>query len=72
MLSARSAEQLRQTEMALCAIGAEVAVYAGDVGDPDQIGQRIEATTAAASGGIDVLVNKVGGGARIADSTDGD
>ena len=74
MLSARSTEQLREAETALRATGAEVAAYAGDVGDPDQAGQLIEAVVAA-YGGIDILVNNVGGGgggARIAHSTDDD
>jgi 3-oxoacyl-[acyl-carrier protein] reductase len=74
MLSARSTEQLREAETALRATGAEIAACAGDVGDPDQAGQLIEAAVAA-YGGIDILVNNVGGGgggARIADSTDDD
>jgi 3-oxoacyl-[acyl-carrier protein] reductase len=74
MLSARSTEQLREAETALRATGAEVAAYAGDVCDPDQAGQLIEAAVAA-YGGIDILVNSVGGGGgggRIADSTDDD
>src|SRR5205085_8016826 len=56
------------------ATGAEVAAQAADVGSPDDAGRLIEATVAA-YGGIDVLVNNVGGGgggARIADSTDED
>ena len=36
MLSGRSTEQLRQTETALRATGAQVAAHAGDVGSPDQ------------------------------------
>jgi 3-oxoacyl-[acyl-carrier protein] reductase len=74
MLSARSTEHLREAETALRATGAEVAAYAGDVSDPDQAAQLIEATVAA-YGGIDILVNNVGGGgggARIAESTDDD
>ncbi len=46
----------------------------GDVGSADQASRLIEATVAA-YGGIDILVNNVGGGgggARIADSTDDD
>jgi len=74
MLSARSAEQLRETEEALRATGAEVAAYAADVGSPDDAARLIE-VTAAAHGGIDILVNNVGGGgggARVADSRDDD
>ncbi len=74
MLSGRSTEQLRQAETALRATGAQVAAHAGDVGSPDQASRLIEATVAA-YGGIDILVNNVGGGgggARIADSTDDD
>jgi len=74
MLSGRSTEQLREAEAALRATGAEVAAHAGDVGDSEQAGRLIEATVAA-YGGIDILVNNVGGGgggARIADSTDDD
>jgi NAD(P)-dependent dehydrogenase (short-subunit alcohol dehydrogenase family) len=50
MLSARSTAQLRQAETALRTTGAEVAAYAGDVGDPDQAGQLIEAVVAAYGG----------------------
>ena len=74
MLSGRSTEQLREAEAALRATGAEVAAHAGDVGDSEQAGRLIGATVAA-YGGIDILVNNVGGGgggARIADSTDDD
>ena len=70
MLSARSAEQLRETEEALRATGAEVAAHAGDVGSPDDAARLIEVTVKA-YGGIDILVNNVGGGgggARVADS----
>ena len=72
MLSARSTEQLREAETALRATGAEVAAHAADVGSPDDAARLIEATVAA-YGGIDILINNVGGGgggARIADSTD--
>ena len=67
-------EQLRGTEAALRATGAEVAAYAGDIGNPDQASRLIEATVMA-YGGIDILVNSVGGGGGgtgIADSTDDD
>jgi 3-oxoacyl-[acyl-carrier protein] reductase len=74
MLSARSGEQLREAEAALRAAGAEVAAHAADVGEPEGAAALIE-TTVRAFGGIDLLVNNVGGGgggARIADSTDQD
>ena len=71
MLSARSTGQLRETETALCATGAEVAAHAADVGSPDDAASLIEATVAA-YGGIDILINNVGGGARVADSSDDD
>jgi NAD(P)-dependent dehydrogenase (short-subunit alcohol dehydrogenase family) len=63
MQSARSTEQLRQTETALRATGAEVAAHAADVGSPDGAAGLI-GTTVAAYGGIDILINNVGGGGR--------
>ena len=73
MLSARSAVQLRDAEAALRGAGAAVAAHAGDVGNPADAARLIDAT-AAAYGGIDVLVNNVGGGggAHVADSSDDD
>src|SRR6202007_1776209 len=71
MLSARSTAQLRETEEALRATGAEVAAHAADVGTPDDAARLIEVTVAA-YGGIDILGKKVGGGARVADSSDDD
>jgi 3-oxoacyl-[acyl-carrier protein] reductase len=74
MLSARSAEQLVRAEAELRGGGAQVAAHAADVSDPSQAATLIEATVTA-YGGIDILVNNVGGGgggARIADSTDDD
>jgi len=74
MLSARTAEQLREAELGLRAAGVEAAAHAADVGDPDGAARLIEVTVSA-YGGIDILVNNVGGGgggARIADSTDED
>jgi len=74
MLSARSAEQLRDAEVALRGTGATVAAHSADVADPADAARLIDATVAA-YGGIDVLVNNVGGGgggARIADSSDED
>ena len=72
VLSARSAEPLAAAEAALRADGVAVASCVADVGQPDQAARLVEAATAA-FGGIDILVNNVGGGgARIADSTDED
>jgi 3-oxoacyl-[acyl-carrier protein] reductase len=74
MLSARSPEQLREAEAALRRTGAAVAAHTADVSDPDETARLIDAAVAA-YGGIDILVNNVGGGgggARIADSTDED
>jgi 3-oxoacyl-[acyl-carrier protein] reductase len=72
MLSARSAAQLRDAEAALQSTGAAVAAHPGDVADPADAARLIDAT-AAAFGGIGVLVNNVGGGgARVADSSDDD
>ena len=74
MLTARSAAQLRDAEAALRGAGAVVAAHVGDVGNPADAARLIDAT-AAAFGGIDVLVNNVGsggGGARVADSSDDD
>jgi 3-oxoacyl-[acyl-carrier protein] reductase len=74
MLSARSAETLAEAEAGLRANGAEVAAHVADVSKPDQAVELIEATVGA-YGGIDILVNNVGGGGggtRIADSTDDD
>src|SRR5689334_15452135 len=74
MLSARSAEQLHEAEAALRRTGGEVAAQAADVGDPDQASRLIDAAIST-YGGIDILINNVGGGgggARIADSSDED
>src|SRR5262245_27450161 len=74
VLSARSAEPLAAAEAALRADDVAVASCIADVGQPDQAARLVEAATAA-FGGIDILVNNVGGGgggARIADSTDED
>jgi NAD(P)-dependent dehydrogenase (short-subunit alcohol dehydrogenase family) len=51
--------------------GAEVAAHAADGGSPDGAARLIEVTVAAYRG-IDILVNNVGGGARVADSDDDD
>src|SRR5215510_5033665 len=72
VLSARSAAPLAAAEAALRADGVVVASCLADVGQPDQAARLVEAAVAA-FGGIDILVNNVGGGgggARIAYSTD--
>jgi len=72
VLSARSAAPLAAAEAALRADGVAVVSCLADVGQPDQAARLVE-TAAATFGGIDILVNNVGGGgggARIADSTD--
>jgi NAD(P)-dependent dehydrogenase (short-subunit alcohol dehydrogenase family) len=72
LLSARSDGHLSETEAALARSGAEVAAHAADVSNPDEAAGLVQAAVAA-YGGIDILVNNVGGGgARIADSTDDD
>src|SRR5690348_12619046 len=72
MLSARSADALRGAENALRAGGATVASEVADVTQPDDAVRLVQAAVAA-FGGIDILVNNVGGGGggrTIADSTD--
>ena len=59
MLSARSAEQLRDAEAALRGTGAEAAAHVADVDDPADAARLIEATLATYSG-IDVLVKQCG------------
>jgi 3-oxoacyl-[acyl-carrier protein] reductase len=74
VLSARSAEQLDEAAAGLRANGAAAASHVADVTDPDQAAGLVQAAVAA-FGGIDILVNNVGGaggGARILDSTDDD
>ena len=74
MLSARSDTALAEAEAALRASGASVAAQVADVTQPDDATRVIQAAVTA-FGGIDILVNNVGGGgggARIADSTDDD
>jgi NAD(P)-dependent dehydrogenase (short-subunit alcohol dehydrogenase family) len=67
----RSAKQLPEMEEALRATGAQVAAHAGDVGSPDGAACLIEVSVAVYRG-VDILVNNVGGGARVADSSDDD
>jgi 3-oxoacyl-[acyl-carrier protein] reductase len=74
MLSARSEVTLTEAEDALRASGATVAAHAAEVTQPDGAA-RVVQTAVAAFGGIDILINNVGGGGggpRIADSTDDD
>jgi 3-oxoacyl-[acyl-carrier protein] reductase len=73
-LSARSADALRDAETALRATGATVAGEVADVTKPDDAARLVQAAVTA-FGGIDILVNNVGGsvgGRLIADSTDDD
>ena len=74
MLSARSADALRDAEAALRASDATVVGEVADVTQPDDAARLVQAAVAA-FGGIDLLVNNVGGGGggrTIADSTDED
>jgi 3-oxoacyl-[acyl-carrier protein] reductase len=74
VLSARSGAVLAEAEAALRVSGATVAAQAADVTKPDEAASVVHAAVAA-FGGIDILVNNVGGGGggpRIADSTDDD
>ena len=74
VLSARSQPALSEATAALRAGGATVAMQAGDVTQPDGAASVIQAAVTA-FGGIDILINNVGGGGggpRIADSTDDD
>jgi 3-oxoacyl-[acyl-carrier protein] reductase len=74
VLSARSPSALTEAETSLRAAGAKVAAQVADVTNPDQSAQLIEAAITA-FGGVDILINNVGGGRggpRIADSTDDD
>src|SRR6202011_3071518 len=69
-----SGEPLAEAEASLRTSGVEVAAHAADVNEPDETAELVRAAVAV-FGGIDVLVNNVGGGgggARIADSTDDD
>jgi 3-oxoacyl-[acyl-carrier protein] reductase len=81
VLSARSAGGLAEAEAALRAGGGgadKVAAEVADVAQPDQAARLVAQAVAAfdgGAGGIDILVNNVGGGAggpRIANSTDDD
>src|SRR6202045_313001 len=70
--SARSIEQLTEAETGLR--GLSVVSRVADVSQPEEAESLVQAAVTA-FGGIDILVNNVGGGgggARIADSTDDD
>jgi NAD(P)-dependent dehydrogenase (short-subunit alcohol dehydrogenase family) len=72
MLSGRSSDAMRDAVTALRASGATVASEVADVTRPDDAARLVEATVAA-FGGVDILINNVGGGGggrQIADSTD--
>ncbi len=74
MLTARSADVLAEAEAAIRAAGGQVASHAADVATPEGAAGAIAAMVGA-FGGIDGLVNNVGGGGggtKIADSTDED
>jgi len=74
MLSARSPEALHAAEAALRDTGATVASAVADVTQPDDAARLVQATVAS-FGGIDILVNNVGGsvgGRSVADSSDDD
>ena len=74
VLSARSNDQLAEASAGLRASGATVAAQVADVTQPDGAAGLVQAAVAA-FGGIDILINNVGGGGggpRIADSTDED
>jgi 3-oxoacyl-[acyl-carrier protein] reductase len=74
MLSARSAAPLAEAKAALRASTADVTAHAADASKSDEAAGLVQAAVAV-FGGIDVLINDVGGGgggAHIADSTDDD
>jgi 3-oxoacyl-[acyl-carrier protein] reductase len=74
MISGRTAEQLTEAAAGLRTSGSIVATHTADVTRPDEAAGLVQETVAE-FGGIDILVNNVGGGgggARIADSTDDD
>jgi 3-oxoacyl-[acyl-carrier protein] reductase len=74
VLSGRSSASLSEAEAALKAGGAAVAAHEADVTKPNEATGVVQAAVAA-FGGIDILINNVGGGGggpRIADSTDDD
>jgi len=74
VLSARSAGALSEAEAGLRASGAAVAAQVADIIQSDQAAHLVQAAVTA-FGGVDILVNNVGGsagGPRIVDSADDD
>jgi 3-oxoacyl-[acyl-carrier protein] reductase len=75
MLSGRTANLLSDAETDLRSLGATVASQVADITKPEEAERLVEATVTAL-GGIDILVNNVGGpggsGRTIAASTDAD
>jgi len=74
VLAARSPGALAEAEASLRASGATVAAQVADIIQPDQAAELVRAAITA-FGGIDILVNNVGGGAggqHISDSVDDD
>ena len=61
VLSARSTAALAETETELRAGGTQVVAHAADVAQPEGAASVVQAAVAA-FGGIDILVNNVGGG----------
>ena len=60
VLSARSNDQLAEASAGLRASGATVAAQVADVTQPDDAAGLVQAVEAF--GGIDILINNVGGG----------
>jgi 3-oxoacyl-[acyl-carrier protein] reductase len=74
VISARNAAELEAAAALLREVAPSVTAIVADVTDPGDA-QRLAGEAAAVHGGIDILVNNVGGGGggrRIADSTDAD
>ena len=61
VLSARSASALIEAEASFRAAGVEVVAQAADMTKPDQAARLVEAGITA-FGGLDILINNVGGG----------
>ena len=72
-ICARGAERLEQTAGELTATGAEVLAVPVDATDPAAL-ERFVNTVVERFGGVDILVNNVGGGGqeRFMDTTDAD
>lgn len=64
VLGARNADALTEAAEAIRAEGTEVLAVPGDVTQPDDAAHLVEAAVAA-FGGIDTLINNVGGGAGV-------